>query len=530
MTPAGATSDLPTTICGLVPRAAERFGDVEALVDDGRRMTYRDLAGEVDTTARALVASGVERGDVVAIWAPNTWEWAVTALAVYTAGATLLPVNTRWKGREAGYVLTKAKAKLLFTVSDFLDIDYIALLDGVPDLEHIEQRVILRGSVPAKAIGFADFRRRADDVDPHAAQKRASEVAPSDIANVMFTSGTTGTPKGAMLRHDATVRAYDSWASVVGLREADRYLVINPFFHSFGLNAGIVASLVKGATMVPQSVFDVPLAMRRVGEEKITMFPGAPAVFQTILNHPERDQFDLSSLRLSVTGAAPITTEMILRMYDELGFETIVTGYGLTEATGIATMCRHDDPPERIAHTSGRAIPDVEVQIVDPTTKEPVPAGTEGEILVRGYNVMPGYLDDPDQTAEAIDADGWLHTGDIGVMDADGYVDITDRVKDMYITGGFNVYPAEIENVLASNPTVAQAAVIGVPDDRMGEVGKAYVVARAGESIDADELVSWCRENMANYKVPRAVEVVAELPLNATGKVDKLALRGQRQT
>jgi len=512
-----------------VERAVTLYGDLEALTDLDVHLSFAELGHEVDRVARALIATGVEPGEVVAIWAPNIWEWAVTALAVHTAGATLLPINTRWKGTEAAYVLNKTKARLLFTVTDFLDTDYTALLAGRPDLDALEEQIILRGTVPAGTTGFDAFVARAGSADAEAARKRAAEIGPSEIANVLFTSGTTGTPKGAMLRHGATVRAYDTWASVVGLEEGDRYLIINPFFHSFGLNAGIIASLVKGATMVPQAIFDVPMAMRRVAEERITMFPGAPAIFQTILNHPEREQHDLSTLRLSVTGAAPISTEMILRMYDELGFETIVTGYGLTEATGIVTMCRHDDPPERIANTSGRAIPDVEVKLVDPASGEEVPPGTEGEILVRGYNVMPGYLDDAEQTAEAIDGDGWLHTGDIGVMDEDGYVDITDRVKDMFIMGGFNVYPAEIERLLASNPTVANAAVIGVPDDRMGEVGKALVVPRTDAAVEPEALIAWCRENMANYKVPRYVEVVSELPLNATGKVDKVLLRGEQR-
>jgi acyl-CoA synthetase (AMP-forming)/AMP-acid ligase II len=521
------STDLPTTIPGLVPRAAELFGTREGMVDGDQRWTFAELSIEVDKVARAFVATGIGHGDVVALWGPNIWEWAVTALGAYTAGATVLPINTRWKGPEAGYVLAKTKARLLFTVTDFLDADYVQMLDGVPGLDAIEERIVLRGTVPSGTVGFDDFVSRAADVDPDAAHKRAAQVAPDDIASVMFTSGTTGTPKGALLRHHATVRAFDTWASVVGLREGDRYLILNPFFHSFGLHAGIVASLVKGATMVPQAVFDVPLAMRRIGEERITMLPGAPAVFQTILNHPDRDRYDLSTLRLSVTGAAPITTEMILRMYDELGFETVVTGYGLTETTGIVSMCRHDDPPERIAHTSGRAIPGVEVKLVDPTTGAEVPASTEGEILVRGYNVMAGYLDEPEQTAEAIDADGWLRTGDIGVMDDAGYLDITDRVKDMFIMGGFNVYPAEIEQALASHPAVSAAAVIGVADERMGEVGRAFVVPRQGQTVDPEALVAWCRENMANYKVPRHVELVDELPLNATGKVDKNILRSR---
>ncbi|MDQ1479049.1 MAG: HIP---CoA ligase, partial [Actinomycetota bacterium] len=342
--------------------------------------------------------------------------------------------------------------------------------------------------------------------------------------DILFTSGTTGAPKGAMLMHAASIRAYEAWSDVVGLREGDRYLIVNPFFHAFGLKAGILASLLKGATIVPHPIFDVPSVMQRIPEERITMLPGPPAIFQTILNHPDLDQFDFSTLRLSVTGAAPITTEMIIAMREKLGFENVVTGYGLTEAHGIATMCRHDDDPETIAKTSGRAIPGVEVRLVDEGGSE-VATGEPGEVVVRGYNLMKGYLDNPAATAEAIDADGWLHTGDIAVADAAGNINITDRMKDMFIVGGFNAYPAEIEKMITAHPAVAAVAVVGVPDQRLGEVGMAFVIAATGMAIDTDELIAWCRERMANYKVPRYVEVVDELPLNASNKVLKVELR-----
>jgi HIP---CoA ligase len=271
-------------------------------------------------------------------------------------------------------------------------------------------------------------------------------------------------------------------------------------------------------------VFDVPSVMRRVDEESITMLPGAPAIYQTILDHPDLGDFDLSTLRLAVTGSATVPVEMIRRMREELTFETIVTGYGLTEATGIATMCRHDDDLETIATTAGRAIPGVEVLVVDDDGKE-VPRGEPGEVVIRGYNLMAGYFGDPGATATTIDEDGWLHSGDVGVMDEAGNLRITDRTKDMFIVGGFNAYPAEIENMMMRHPAIGQVAVIGVPDERHGEVGKAYVVPRAGAVVDPDEVVAWCRGEMANYKVPRSVEVVDALPLNATGKVLKYVLR-----
>jgi HIP---CoA ligase len=295
---------------------------------------------------------------------------------------------------------------------------------------------------------------------------------------------------------------------------ADRYLVINPFFHSFGYKAGILVCLLTGATMVPQLVYDPERAMRLIEAERITVLPGAPTIYQTILDHPARDRYDLSSLRLAVTGAAVVPVALVERMQAELSFDTVLTAYGLTEAV-VATMCRPGDDPKLVARTSGRATAGFEVQTADGS----------GEILLRGPNVMLGYLDDPQATAEAIDPDGWLHTGDVGVLDDNGYLTITDRLKDMYICGGFNVYPAEVEQVLARLDGVAESAVIGVPDERLGEVGKAFVVLRPGFGLTGAEVLTFCRERLANYKVPRQVEFRSGLPRNPSGKTLKRLLR-----
>jgi acyl-CoA synthetase (AMP-forming)/AMP-acid ligase II len=520
------------TIPAVLEAAATRFPEREALVEGELRLTFSQLAEAADEAARALVAWGVEPGDRVALWAPNMAEWVIAALGASRAGAVVVTVNTRFKGSEAAHVLRTAGARLLLTVTDFLDTDYVALLDGVEPVPSLEQVVVLRGPAPpdddrpgrAPAVPWADVLARAGEVGPEVTAARSAAVRPDDVGTIIFTSGTTGAPKGAMLRHGAAVRAYTDWTDVVGLREGDRYLIVNPFFHCFGLLAGILACLVRGATIVPHPVFDVPSVMRRVDEESITMLPGAPAIYQTILDHPDLGDFDLSTLRLAVTGSATVPVEMIRRMREELTFETIVTGYGLTEATGIATMCRHDDDLETIATTAGRAIPGVEVLVVDDDGKE-VPRGEPGEVVIRGYNLMAGYFGDPGATATTIDEDGWLHSGDVGVMDEAGNLRITDRTKDMFIVGGFNAYPAEIENMMMRHPAIGQVAVIGVPDERLGEVGKAYVVPRAGAVVDPGEVIAWCRAEMANYKVPRSVEVVDALPLNATGKVLKYVLR-----
>jgi acyl-CoA synthetase (AMP-forming)/AMP-acid ligase II len=512
-----------STIPELIDDAAARFGDREAMVDGEVRWDFTELRAHIHEAARALMASGIEKGDRVALWAPNIWEWAVIALGVHVAGGVVVPINTRFKGREAAYVLANSEAKLLFTVTDFLDTDYVALLRDAGTPATLEQVVVLRGGCPEGTVGLAEFLARAEAVDEADRTARTATVTGDDLCHIMFTSGTTGDPKGAMLIHSAICRAYKSWSDVIGL-DRDRYLIINPFFHSFGLNAGILACLMTGSTIIPHPVFDVPSVMERIPEEGISMLPGPPAIYQTILNTPDLDRWDFSSLRLAVTGAAAIPVEMIVQMRERLGFQKVVTGYGLTESSGMATMCRHDDDPEIIAKTSGRAIDDVEVRVVDPTGNE-VARGEPGEIVVRGYNVMKGYLNDPEKTAETIDADGWLHTGDIGVMDDGGNIDITDRVKDMFINGGFNAYPAEIENLIMAHPGVGQVAVVGVPDRRLGEVGFAFVVPTPGADTDADALIAWCRDEMANYKVPRYVEYVDELPLNASGKVLKYELR-----
>jgi len=366
-------------------------------------------------------------------------------------------------------------------------------------------------------------------VAPAVTAARAEAVTPDDISDLVFTSGTTGHPKGAATTHAQSLRTFGTWSSIVGLGPGDRYLVVNPFFHTFGYKAGILACLMAGATVVPEAVFDASRVMERIEAERITVLPGPPTLYQTLLADPGRSGHDLSSLRLGVTGAAVVPVELVHAMSSELGFSTVLTAYGLTESCGTVTMCRRSDPAQVIAGTSGRAIPGLEVQAV--VDGVPVPAGEPGEIVVRGYTVMAGYWDDDEATASAIDAEGWLHTGDIGVMDAGGNVTITDRVKDMFMVGGFNAYPAEIEAMLRAHDGVAQVAVIGVPDERMGEVGCAYVVPAAGTSQTENgesfgtALLVWARQAMANYKVPRGVVLVDELPVNASGKVLRRELR-----
>ncbi|MER7817096.1 FadD3 family acyl-CoA ligase [Streptomyces sp. NPDC096153] len=512
---------------GSVPRlvrsAAERHGDREAVAEGRTRVTYAELGERVDRAAAACIAAGVEPGDRVAVWAPNTLEWIVSALGAVSAGAVLVPLNTRFKGTEAAYVLARSRAKLLFVTGTFLGTSYVASLRRAEvELPDLEQVVVLADSAPEDYRTWKDFLAGGDAVPVSRVRARADAVESSAPSDIVFTSGTTGAPKGAVITHAQTLRCYAIWAELAGLREGDRYLVVNPFFHTFGYKAGIVACLMRGATMVPQPVFNVDTVLANIASERISVLPGPPTLHQSLLDHPARDAHDLSALRLVVTGAAVVPLRLVERLRGELRIGTVLTAYGLSEASGIVTMCRRGDDPATIAATSGRAIPGTEVRV----RAEP---GEPGEILVRGHNVMQGYFEDPVATAEAVDADGWLHTGDVGVLDAAGNLRITDRIKDMFIVGGFNAYPAEIERLLGLHPDVADVAVIGVPDGRLGEVGKAYAVRRAGSTLTADDLIAWSRREMANYKVPRSVEFVVELPRNASGKVLKTELRARAE-
>ncbi|GAA3788371.1 FadD3 family acyl-CoA ligase [Streptomyces phyllanthi] len=530
------------SIPGLVRSAAERYGGTEAVVEGRTRISYAELGARVERAAAACVANGVRVGDRVAVWAPNTLDWIVSALGAVSAGAVLVPLNTRFKGTEAAYVLESSRAKLLFVTGTFLGTSYVASLrraagqgsggaGPLAGLPHLEQVVVLSDDAPQDFRTWKDFLASGDGVGAERVRAREAELSGDSRSDIVYTSGTTGRPKGAVITHAQTLRAYEVWSDLAGLRQGDRYLIVNPFFHTFGYKAGVLACLMRGATMIPQPVFNVDTALANIASERISVLPGPPTLHQSLLDHPSRDGYDLSALRLVVTGAAVVPLQLVERLKTELGIGTVLTAYGLSEASGIVTMCRRGDDAQVIASTSGRAIPGTEVRVVGPSG-QPLPPGSPGEVLVRGFNVMRGYFEDADGTAKAIAEDGWLRTGDVGVLDEAGNLRITDRIKDMFIVGGFNAYPAEIEQLLMLHPEVADVAVIGVPDARLGEVGKAFVVRRPGAVVTADDIVAWSRREMANYKVPRSVEFVGELPRNASGKVVKGELRsgkGPRQ-
>jgi acyl-CoA synthetase (AMP-forming)/AMP-acid ligase II len=471
------------TIPEMVLSAADRFGDAEAVVDGPLRLTFAEVVDRIRCAAGAFASAGIDKGDRVAIWAPNSAEWIIAAFGLLTAGGVLVPVNTRFKAEEAGDVIVRSGAKAVLVQKGFLGQDY-TVPAGMPVIDLKSE--FLSGGSP--------FERA---------------VSGTDVSDIIFTSGTTGRPKGAMMNHRQTLRMYEEWATLADLREGDRYLQINPYFHTFGLKAGLITSFLRGATMLPVAVFDVDTVVDLIARERITMLPGPPTLYHSLLTVGEKSK--LSTLRAGVTGAADIPVELVRRIHDELPFQTLMTGYGLTEA-GNVTLSRPGDSFEDVATTAGLPCEGVEVRIAD-----------DGEVLARGYGVMQGYLDDPAATAQAIDSDGWLHTGDLGNFTDTGRLRIVGRKKDMFIVGGFNAYPAEIEGFLLEHPEVAQAAVLGVPDDRLGQVGKAFVVAKT--KVSADDLITWCRERMAGFKVPRSIEFRDQLPLNATGKVMKDQLR-----
>lgn len=474
-----------------------------------RTLTFAELRAEVRQAAAAMIDLGIEPGDRVAIWSPNTWHWVVASLAIHHAGGVLVPLNTRYTASEAEDILSRTSAPLLIASGEFLGADRAASVDrdSLPALRHIVRIPI------EKADGtWDDFMARGTDLA--AVDIRTSAVDSDDVSDILFTSGTTGRSKGVRCAHRQSLDASAAWAACGEVTSTDRYLCINPFFHNFGYKAGILACLQTGATLFPELTFDPEKTMRAVQEHGITVLPGPPTIYQTLLDHPKRADFDLSSLRFAVTGAATIPVVLIERMQSELDIDVVLTAYGLTEAAGFGTMCRADDDAVTVATTSGRPIADFELRI-----------GDSGEVLLRGPNVMLGYLDDDDATAAAIDADGWLHTGDIGELDASGNLKITDRLKDMYICGGFNVYPAEIEQVLARLDGVAETAVIGVPDERLGEVGKAFVVVKPGSSLDEKAVIAHTKEHLANFKIPRSVVFLDVLPRNPGGKVVKPQLR-----
>ncbi|MGI5168277.1 AMP-binding protein [Spirillospora sp. CA-253888] len=517
----------PVPAWGTIPRMlrdqAADHGEVTAVVAGDTRLTLAELARRAHATARALMALGVAPGDRVAVWAPNTPEWVVAAYGIWDAGAVIAPLSTRFKGLEAAELLRKVEAKVLLVAEGFMGTSYLDMLEGeeLPDLAH----TVVLGDGPSRegVLGREEFIAAGEAVPSREAEARAQHVGRDDLASIMATSGTTGAPKGVMLHHSQLLRGYWDWAELVTLREGDRYPIIAPFSHGFGINAGLLACVLRRATMMPIALFRPDELMDLIERDRVSVLAGAPPMFFKILE--ELDGRDVSSLRVAICGAASVPPELIRRLVDRVGLDRMINAYGLMEGT-VVSMTRPEDPVEVIAASTGRAVPGVSVRIVDDDGKD-LPPGEPGEILVGGYGVMRGYWRDPERTAEAVDAEGWLRTGDIGTLDDAGNLAIVDRKKEMFIVSGFNAYPAEIEGLLLRCPLVGQAAVVGVPDAAQGEVGWAYVVPAPGTAPDPADVIAWARDNMSNYKVPRRVVLVDSLPVNVNGKIDKPSLHAR---
>ncbi|MFM9378730.1 FadD3 family acyl-CoA ligase [Gordonia sp. VNK21] len=512
-------STQPMTTPAAVELAEQTWPDGIAVIDgqwsEPVELTWPELADRVRRFAGALIRLGLRHGDRVALWAPNSHHWPVAVLGIQYAGGVLVPLNTRYTVSEAADIITRSGARVVVASGEFAGIDRLSeVLDSPIAQGRTVIGVPLASPVTCSgAIAWDDFLASATDDDIAAARRRAAAVRPDDLADILFTSGTTGAPKGVLAEHRQTVAGSRAWAQNGDLGPRDRYVMVNPYFHTFGYKAGILPCLLTGATMIPLAVYSPGEAMALVAAHGVTVFPGAPTIFQTILDSPDRDRYDLSSLRLIITGATIVPVVLIERLQSELGVPTVLTAYGQTETSGFITTCTSGDDALTVANTCGRAYPGMEIRLSE-----------QGEVLARGAMVMRGYLDDPAATAETIDADGWLHTGDVGTLDERGNLTITDRLKDMYICGGFNVYPAEVEQVLTRVPGVTEAAVIGVPDERFGEVGKAFLTRRPDAVVTADEVLAYAAEHLANFKVPRAVEFIDAFPRNASGKILKREL------
>lgn len=506
--------------------AADRFGPDLALVDDAYRWSFDELAQQMIGAVKATVALGIKPGDRVGLCAPNCAEWIVAALGILGAGGVIVPLNTRFKAQELSYILRRSGASALFA-SSFLGNDYIAqLTEAQPDLPALRTTVSILGPSGAADLSWAEFLRGGAAVTAAVAHAAIDRLSAEDLSDVVFTSGTTGHPKGVILTHGQSLRAYGWMAAAYTFSASDTCLVIPPFFHCFGYKAGWLASLMHGVTVIPMRTFDAARALELISRERVSIVTGPPTIFHDLIRQPRRSEFDLSSLRVSMTGGTTIPEQLIRDMKKELSFDIVMSAFGLTECSALVTTTRLGDSDETVATTTGRAIPDVEVRIVDEENLA-VPTGQAGEIMVRGYNVTRGYWHDPEATAATIDADGWLRTGDIGRLDPAGNLSIVDRKKEMFIVGGFNAYPAEIEKALLACAAVRDVAVIGVPDDRLGEVGCAFVVVEPGHHTTEAELVDWARAAMANFKVPRYVRFVDQLPRNASLKILKHELRAR---
>jgi fatty-acyl-CoA synthase len=525
------TSTLPLlgeTIGVRFDRAAARYAGREALVvrHQGIRWTYAELKERVDGLAAGLLATGLEPGDRIGIWSPNNAEWVVTQFATAKAGLILVNINPAYRQAELEYALRKSGCKALITAQRFKASDYLATMRTLrPQLPQLRAVIHLASEPQPDMLAFWDVARSGSA----AAQQRllllAGELQFDDAVNIQFTSGTTGLPKGATLTHHNLLNNAFFGGEIMGLREGDRLCIPVPMYHCFGMVLGTLACLTHGAVMVfPGESFDPLAVLETVEAERCTALHGVPTMFIAELEHPEFARFDLRSLRAGIMAGAPCPIEVMRRCVSQMYLRDMTIAYGMTETSPASFHTRLDDPLERRVSSIGRVYPHTEAKVVDSAGRI-VPRGTPGELLVRGYLVMLGYWDDPEQTAKAIDPAGWMHTGDMATIDGEGYANIVGRIKDMVIRGGENIYPREIEEFLFRHPKIEAVQIFGIPDARFGEELCAWIKIRAGQSLRAEEVRSFCEGQIAHYKIPRHIRFVTDYPMTVTGKVQKFVMR-----
>jgi fatty-acyl-CoA synthase len=503
-------------------RAVRRFGDRVALVDVpvGHRLTYAELAAEVDALALGLLAAGITKGDRVGIWAPNCVEWVYTQYATAKIGAILVNINPAYRTSELEFVLNQSGTKMLVAAQRLKTSDYAAMIAEVrPRCPGLEQ-VVLLGTGEWAAL--LDSGRGGDRV-----VLEAIELSADDPINIQYTSGTTGFPKGATLSHHNILNNGYFVGELCNYTHEDKVCIPVPFYHCFGMVMGNLGATSHGAAMViPAPSFDPVATLEAIQAERCTSLYGVPTMFIAELAVPDFERFDLSSLRTGIMAGSPCPVEVMKQVIDRMGMSEVSICYGMTETSPVSTQTRVDDSIERRVATVGRAGPHIEIKVIDPKTGLTIPRGTPGELCTRGYSIMLGYWRQPDQTAEVVDAARWMHTGDIAVMDDDGYLSITGRIKDMVIRGGENIYPREVEEFLYTHPDIMDAQVIGVPDARYGEELMAWIRMRPGAApITAEALREFCRGKLAHYKIPRYVHITEEFPMTITGKIRKVEMR-----
>jgi fatty-acyl-CoA synthase len=515
---------LGETIGENLDRTVAAYGAREALVDreSGRRWTYAQLRADVDALAHGLLRRGVAKGDRVGVWAANCPEWTLVQYATARIGAILVTINPAYRTHELAYVLNQAGVCLLFAAPRFRSADYAAMIDEVrPDCPGLREAVLFGSAAWAALPEPAG--------EPAALTLRQRELSPDDAINIQYTSGTTGHPKGATLSHHNILNNAFLMSEICGITADDRICIPVPLYHTFGMVLGNLGATTRGACMVyPAASFHPGATLAAVAEERCTSLYGVPTMFIAELADPDFDSYDLSSLRTGIMAGSPCPVEIMKQVVDRMGMTDVTICYGMTETSPVSTQTRADDSLQRRVSTVGRVHPHVEIKIVDPETGLTVPRGAAGELCTRGYSVMLGYWDQPDKTAEVIDAARWMHTGDLAVMDEDGYVNITGRIKDMVIRGGENVYPREIEEFLYTHPDVLDVQVIGVPDARYGEEILAWVKLRPdAAALTADDVRTFAAGRLAHYKIPRYVLVVDEFPMTVSGKVRKVEMRAR---